>query len=87
MLIVFISDCLEELTHKEKYIESVVNKLNSIINSAGVKRVLSGPEEMKKVADLRTEMPFRNFISEKRLVNGHNYQYYDKMLENLRHNS
>ncbi|XP_068895833.1 uncharacterized protein [Tenebrio molitor] len=79
--------CLEELTHKEKYIESVVNKLNSIINSAGVKRVLSGPEEMKKVADLRTEMPFRNFISEKRLVNGHNYQYYDKMLENLRHNS
>ncbi|RZC43088.1 spindle pole body protein pcp1-like [Asbolus verrucosus] len=72
----------EELSRGEEYIEPVIKTLNSLINSSSVKQVLSAPDRMKEVADLWEEMPLKDFISDKRLVEGHNYKFYEKMFDN-----
>ncbi|KAJ3653192.1 hypothetical protein Zmor_012456 [Zophobas morio] len=71
---------LGELEKQEEYVQPVIEKLDSIINSDLVKGVLSAPNRMKELGDLWLEMPFRKYISENRQVDGYGYKYYEKVL-------
>lgn len=77
----YILDSLEELIKQEEYVKRIENSFSSIISSASAKQ--ENIYKMYKIMDWWLEMPFRNYISPKRLVDGQEYKFYERKLKEL----
>ncbi|XP_060520841.1 uncharacterized protein LOC132698661 [Cylas formicarius] len=75
------ANSLEEVERQESYVNYALEKLQSIIYSKSACDTLSTGDVIKKYIDIWTEMPMKNFISPKRLLNGQSYHFYEKKLK------
>ncbi|XP_018576272.1 uncharacterized protein LOC108914847 [Anoplophora glabripennis] len=74
---------IEELQAQESYIQYALDKLNSIIFSSAANNILSTAERTKNVMKIWLEMPLKDFISHKRIVEGHDYKFYEKRYDSF----
>lgn len=79
----FITDSFEELQHQESYLEFAVDRLKGLMFSSNAGRTLAMGDVVRQTMDIWTEMPFKEFISNKRLFEGKPYQYYENRLKSF----
>lgn len=76
-----ISDTEEELKNLDSYEKPIVEELNSIINSDTLNKIQNIHDSIQESVNIWKEMHFKKYISSERVVNGNNYEYYDKLYQ------
>lgn len=76
-----VFDSKSEFEFQEDYIRETVAELRNILDSKPVRSVLASPLAMTNVMELWKDMPWRDYISDKRLVDGQNYMFYENKLK------
>ncbi|XP_066158737.1 myosin-6-like [Euwallacea fornicatus] len=71
---------LEDLKTQESYLDYAVDKLKSLMLSSSAAKTLGVGDWVKQTMEIWSEMPYKDFISVKREVEGHGFQYYKKRL-------
>lgn len=83
---IIVSDSLDDLKKQESYLQFAIDRLLSFTNSQSTKKVLAISSHVKKMMDIWTEMPFKNFVSAERKLDGQDYKYYEKQFDGFYNN-
>ncbi|KAF5303291.1 hypothetical protein FQA39_LY10030 [Lamprigera yunnana] len=70
----------DNLVHQNSYLNYALNKLETMIYSDSNK-TLQKLVQLKETVNLWLEMPFKEFVSEKKLFNMNNYHHYQQQYE------
>lgn len=70
-------DSLQELRERERYVEKALERFDKLIHKDGSK-MNSDMKKLRDTLNIWLEMPFGNYISKDRLVNGQNFEFYEK---------
>ncbi|KAH1014574.1 hypothetical protein HUJ05_012427 [Dendroctonus ponderosae] len=73
----------EELMQQESYLIQALDSLKGLVVSSKSYETLAASEVVKRSFQIWIEAPMADFISDRRTVEGHNYQYFRKKLANL----
>ncbi|XP_050305775.1 uncharacterized protein LOC126742936 [Anthonomus grandis grandis] len=71
----------EGLQLQDSYLESALERLKSILYSSKADRTLAAAEATRQAMEVYMESPLKDFISEERLVDGKNFQFYHNKLK------
>lgn len=77
---------MKQLQEQESYVQYALDKLNSIRFSTTTNNTLNIVEHMKNVMEIWLEMPLKDYISHNRIVDGHDYKFYEKQYDNFYNN-
>ncbi|XP_017776598.1 PREDICTED: uncharacterized protein LOC108562701 [Nicrophorus vespilloides] len=72
----------EQLQKQESYIDYAIDKFWYLVGPCDRKKSLS-VAKMEELMKLWTEMPVKDFLSDKKLFNGENYKYYEAMYDSF----
>ncbi|CAG9769018.1 unnamed protein product [Ceutorhynchus assimilis] len=74
---------LEDLQQQESYLQYALEQLRKLMFSTRAERTLSMGSFIKQAMDIWCEMPMKDFISESRVFQGNNFQFYQNKLKAL----
>ncbi|KAJ8928200.1 hypothetical protein NQ314_019263 [Rhamnusium bicolor] len=77
---------LQELQAQESYIQYALDKLSSLVYSASSSKTLATADFVKKAMEIWLEMPVKDFICPKRVLEGKDYKHYEKHFDGFYNN-
>lgn len=81
-----IPDTLEDLKKRESYLNFALERLNYLNHSLTSSTTSSTADVIKKMINIWEEVPFKDYISSSRLVEGKDYKFYEKQYDNYYNN-
>lgn len=75
-----VLDTLRQLSESENYMEKALQNFNKLIEN-DASRMTSSLGKLKEIVDIWLEMPFGRYISNNRLVNQHNFEFYERQYD------
>ncbi|KAF7265558.1 hypothetical protein GWI33_021012 [Rhynchophorus ferrugineus] len=71
----------EELRQQESYLSYAIDSLKTIMSSSKASKTLAVADSVEQSMKIWLEMPIKYLISDKRLVDGQTYQFYEEKLK------
>lgn len=75
-----VVDTSQQLEEREEYLGDALEKFDGLIRGDGGK-MDHDLRRLKEVTDIWLEMPFGRYLSKERLLDGNNYEFYEKQYD------